>query len=288
MSVGPLFVTSGPRAGGQQFSYGGAGHGHSRAQGIRQADPLRQVCWLSADDVGRRQRAAERWQAGQHGHGIHAVRVSTVRVTAVGVGNVVRVHRHDPDFAGPTKTGHRVDDDQCRVALEEVIAEVQATNPVVNQPDRLRQWRLLRSPEVPYHLRTETVVAAEDVAAPGHQYVSAHPGSLRSSPRLTPGTWSGPTPSSLASFSSMSCAGCSSAGDACGPRAVSAGSAPLGSSSRTGPVAPATFAPSLTLSLWSPTSAVSRRPSYGGIARPPVSGLLPPVNGSEPICPPSW
>jgi len=175
------------------------------------------------------------------------------------------------------------------LALREVATPFVAliNNDARPEPDWLRQWRLLRSPEVPYHLRTEAVVTEEDVADPGHQYISAHPGSLRSSPRWTPETWSGPTPSSLASFPSMSCAGCSSAGDAWGPRAVSAGSGALGSSSRTGPVAPATFAPSFSLSLWSSTSALSRRPSYGGMARPPVSGLLPPVNGSELICSPS-
>ena len=41
---------------------------------------------------------------------------------------------------------------------------MQATNPVVHQPDRLGQGRLLRRPEVSYHLRTETIVAEEDVA----------------------------------------------------------------------------------------------------------------------------
>jgi hypothetical protein len=46
-----------------------------------------------------------------------------------------------------------------------------------------RQRVLTRCLEVPDNLRAETVVAEEHIADPGDQYLLAHPGSLRSSPR---------------------------------------------------------------------------------------------------------
>jgi len=86
------------------------------------------------------------------------------------------------------------------------------------------------------------------------------------SPRGVPGSWDGPVPGALDSSSGASSAGCSSAGEATLPRGVPAGSGAFGASSSTGPVAPPTRAPPRSLPV-SSTSALVRRPSYGGMAR---------------------
>ena len=109
-------MTSGPWASGQQFSYDRAGHGHGGAQGIRQADPLLQAGRLSPDDVGRRQCAAQRWQSGQCGNRVHAVRVG-----AVGGGDVVRI------------TGDRVDPAPT-AAVKGSLRMMRVLRRLVNEP----------------------------------------------------------------------------------------------------------------------------------------------------------
>ena len=78
-----------------------------------------------------------------------------------------------------------------------------APDPVVDQSYVDQAAAAARRLQVPDDLRAESIVAKEQIADPGDQYLRAHPGSLRSSPRWVPVTCAGPTPGSLVSLSGI-------------------------------------------------------------------------------------
>ena len=64
--------------------------------------------------------------------------------------------------------GQRVDEHQCLAAVEQVIGQVHSPDSVVHDPNA-RADEVCR--DVAHHLGSESVVAEEDVADTGYQYL---------------------------------------------------------------------------------------------------------------------
>jgi len=156
------FLRGGPR---QQIGHyalnGPYGVGYRVGDGRGQPDSLVDAGDLTTDHHGVRGSAAERIQAGEHGAGVHGVRIetrSTGKAFVVGFENMHRSRR--------SLVGNGVDKYQRLAAVEQVIGQVHTPDSVVHYLDA-RFGELLR--DVADHLGAEAVVTEEDVADPGYQ-----------------------------------------------------------------------------------------------------------------------
>ena len=116
---------------------------------------------LAADHDGVRRRAAERGQAGEHGGGVHRVRVQTDSRRERFV-----VGLEDVQGARRPAVGQRVDEHQRVAPVEQVVGQVHAADAVVHHP-HARACDVFG--DMPHHLGSEAVVAEEDVADAGYQ-----------------------------------------------------------------------------------------------------------------------
>jgi hypothetical protein len=154
-----ISASSRPRSLGQQLSYGRTGDRHRSAQRFGQPYSLAEPHRLSTDYVRWRERPAEGWQGGQHGDWIHSMRV----ITGITRRKILRTYgqHRDLTWTSITRTGisrQRINENQRRITVEQVIAQMQAADPVVDEAYVGRQ-RLVRCLQVPDDLRAETVVA---------------------------------------------------------------------------------------------------------------------------------
>jgi hypothetical protein len=99
---------------GQQFSYGGTSDPNRATQRSGQPNSLAEVHRLSADHVRRRERPAERWQAGQHGDWVHSMRV----VTGVTRCEILGTYGQNRYLTRTAASRHRIDKNQRRIPDE--------------------------------------------------------------------------------------------------------------------------------------------------------------------------
>jgi hypothetical protein len=149
-----ISASSRPWSLGQQFSYGGTGSRHRGSQRFGQPNSLAEVHRLNANHVRWRERPAESRQTGQYGDWVHPMRV----ITGITRYKVLRTDGQHRDLTRTTTSRQRIEKNQRRVAVEQVIAQMQAPDPVVDQAYVGRQW-LVRRLQVPDDLGAETVVA---------------------------------------------------------------------------------------------------------------------------------
>jgi hypothetical protein len=128
-----ISASSSPWSLGQQFSYGGTGNRHSATQWFGQPNPLAKLHRLSTDHVRRRERPAQGRQAGQYGDRVHPMRV----VTGVTRRKIFRAYGQHRDLTRTTITRwgvarQRIEKNQRRIAVEQVITQMHAPDPIVD------------------------------------------------------------------------------------------------------------------------------------------------------------
>ncbi len=137
--------------------------GDRRGDRVRQAHALVDVVDLATDHHGVRRCAAQRGKAGEYGGRVHRVGIQTDsrgERFVVGLENV--------DGARRAAAGQRVDEHQRLAAVEQVVGQVHAPDSVVRYPN-VRAGDVLG--DMAHHLGSEPVVAEEDVADAGYQYL---------------------------------------------------------------------------------------------------------------------
>lgn len=150
-----ISASSRPWSLGQQFSYGGTGDRHCATQRFGQPNSFAELHRLSPNHVRRRESSAEGRQAGQYGDWVHPMRV----VTGITRSKILRTYGQDRDLTRTTISRQRIDENQRRIIVEQVIAKMDPPDSIVDDAYLGRQRVLTRCLQVPDDLRAETVVA---------------------------------------------------------------------------------------------------------------------------------
>ena len=224
--------------------------------------PSSRFAGAAADQVGRRQLAAQRRQAGQHGDRVHPVRVELpaepLQVVRADLQTTSSPGRPRPGSAsrapgrGIRRAGRKPG--ACRGCRSRpaVRPRAAAARPRGGGPPR---GRSRRRPGRDCRSRQQVPRLRARLSCRSHP----HPGWCRG---RAPGRPRDRSPRSPASGPPAA----RRPGTRWRPARCRPGRAAFISGSSTRPVAPATLAPSLVLSLWGSGSSLSRRPSYGGTA----------------------
>jgi hypothetical protein len=149
-----------PRSLRKQLLYSISRDWHRTTHWFRQPNSLAEIHRLSADHVCRRERPAESGQTGQHGDWVHSMRV----IASVSRGKILRVDGQRRNLARTPSSRKRINENQRRITVKQVVAQMQPADSIVDQVYVGRQYGLPRCLQVPNDLRTESVVAEEHIA----------------------------------------------------------------------------------------------------------------------------
>jgi hypothetical protein len=142
-----------------QPAYGGGCRWHRILHGRRQPNSFGELDWSTAHQVRRRQLSAKVGERRQHCDWVHPVSVELPALHILGTD----LENDQPTGCAGSRAS--IDQHKCVVSLEQVVGQVHAAYPIVDQPG-LHRERLRFSGKVADDLRSEPVVTEEDVSDP--------------------------------------------------------------------------------------------------------------------------